>query len=153
MKKLLLLLVVFLSQMAFSQSDCVSAIPVCGNSDISYNPNSSGTVQENTSPSCLDVEHYSVWYVFTAATSGTIEFTINPNTVPNVNHYDYDFAVYGANIDCATWDFGNAASCNFSGLSGSSRIKFYRNWRSMEPTFNGECRRNLLSFNRQLHPK
>ncbi len=122
MKKLLLLVIVFLSQMAFSQSDCVSAIPVCGNSDISYNPNSSGTVQENTSPSCLDVEHYSVWYTFTAATSGTIEFTINPNTVPNVTHYDYDFAVYGPNIDCATWDFGNAASCNFSGLTGPTGL-------------------------------
>ncbi|WP_415325211.1 T9SS type B sorting domain-containing protein [Chryseobacterium sp. MMS23-Vi53] len=122
MKKLLLLIVLFLSQMAFSQSDCISAIPVCGNSDISYNPSSSGTVQEATSASCLDVEHYSVWYVFTAATSGTIEFTINPNTVPGVTHYDYDFAVYGPNINCATWDFGNAIRCNFSGTSGATGL-------------------------------
>jgi gliding motility-associated-like protein len=133
MKKLLLLIVVFLSQMTFAQSDCVSAIPVCGNSDISYNPNSSGTTPENTAGSCLDVEHYSVWYVFTAATSGTIEFTINPNTVPNVNHYDYDFAVYGANIDCATWDFGNAASCNFSGLSGPTGLSSTETGDQWEP--------------------
>jgi len=58
MKKLLLLTVLFLSQLLFSQSDCITAIPVCGNSDISYNPSSSGTVQEATSASCLDVEHY-----------------------------------------------------------------------------------------------
>ncbi len=122
MKKLLLLTVLFLSQLLFSQSDCITAIPVCGNSDISYNPSSSGTVQEATSASCLDVEHYSVWYVFTAATTGTIEFTITPNTVPNVTHYDYDFAVYGPNINCATWDFGNAIKCNFSGTSGPTGL-------------------------------
>ena len=108
--------------MIFSQSDCISAIPVCGNSDISYNPSSSGTVQEATSASCLDVEHYSVWYYFTAATTGTIEFTITPNTVSGVTHYDYDFAVYGPNINCATWDFGNAIKCNFSGLSGPTGL-------------------------------
>lgn len=108
--------------MVFSQSDCISAIPVCGNSDISYNPSSSGTVQEATSGSCLADEHYSVWYVFTAATTGTIEFTITPNTVPGVTHYDYDFAVYGPNINCATWDFGNAIKCNFSGTSGPTGL-------------------------------
>lgn len=122
MKKLLLLTILFLSQMVFSQSDCISAIPVCGNSDISYNPSSSGTVQEATSGSCLADEHYSVWYVFTAATTGTIEFTITPNTVPGVTHYDYDFAVYGPNINCATWDFGNAIKCNFSGTSGPTGL-------------------------------
>lgn len=122
MKKLLLLTVLFFSQMVFSQSDCISAIPVCGNSDISYNPSSSGTVQEATSGSCLADEHFSVWYKFTAATSGTIEFTINPNTVPGVTHYDYDFAVYGPDIDCTTWDFGDAIKCNFSGTSGATGL-------------------------------
>lgn len=113
MKKLLLLTILFLSQMVFSQSDCISAIPVCGNSDISYNPSSSGTVQEATSGSCLADEHYSVWYVFTAATTGTIEFTITPNTVPGVTHYDYDFAVYGPNINCATWDLETRLNVTF----------------------------------------
>jgi gliding motility-associated-like protein len=122
MKKLLLFSILFLYQICYSQSDCISAIPVCGNSDISYNPSSSGTIQEATSNSCLGLEHYSVWYVFTAATSGTIEFTINPNTVPGVTHYDYDFAVYGPNIDCTTWDFGNAIRCNYSGTSGPTGL-------------------------------
>ncbi|MCE3075406.1 T9SS type B sorting domain-containing protein [Chryseobacterium gwangjuense] len=122
MKKLLLFSILFLYQIFQAQSDCISAIPVCGNSDISYNPSSSGTIQEATSGSCLGLEHYSVWYVFTAATSGTIEFTINPNTVPGVTHYDYDFAVYGPNIDCATWDFGNAIRCNYSGTSGPTGL-------------------------------
>ncbi len=122
MKKLLLLTILFFSQLLFSQSDCITAIPVCGNSNISYNPSSNGTIPEATANSCLDVEHYSVWYVFTAATSGTIEFTIDPNTVPNVLHYDYDFAVYGPNINCTTWDFGDAIRCNFSGTSGATGL-------------------------------
>lgn len=122
MKKILLFFVVIISQIFYAQSDCISAIPVCGNSGISYNPNSNGNVIEQTAGSCLGLENYSVWYVFTAATSGTIEFTITPNTVPNVNHYDYDFAVYGPNIDCSTWDFGNAIRCNYSGLSGPTGL-------------------------------
>lgn len=122
MKKLLFFFILIISQLYFSQSDCITAIPVCGNSDISYNPSSNGTIAEATSGSCLGMENYSVWYVFTAATTGTIEFTINPNTVPGITHYDYDFAVYGPNINCATWDFGNAVSCNYSGTSGATGL-------------------------------
>lgn len=122
MRKLLLIFILLLSQLYFSQSDCITAIPVCGNSDISYNPSNHGTIAEPTSASCLQLEHFSVWYVFTAATTGTIEFTITPYTVPNVFQYDYDFAVYGPNIDCTTWDFGNAIRCNFSGTSGATGL-------------------------------
>ncbi|MCS3867812.1 hypothetical protein J3D55_000728 [Chryseobacterium ginsenosidimutans] len=42
MKKLLLLTILFLSQLFFSQSDCATAIPVCGNSNISYDPTGPG---------------------------------------------------------------------------------------------------------------
>ncbi|ASK31512.1 chromophore lyase [Chryseobacterium sp. T16E-39] len=122
MRKFLLIFILFLSQLYFSQSDCISAIPVCGNSNISYNPSNSGTIQEPTSGSCLGLEHFSVWYVFTAATSGTIEFSIDPNIVPGVTYYDYDFAVYGPNIDCTTWDFGNAIRCNFSPTNGTTGL-------------------------------
>lgn len=122
MKKLLLFFVLITSQLYFSQSDCISAIPVCGNSSISYNSDTAGTVLEQTSGSCLGNENHSVWYVFTAATSGTVEFTINPDTVPGVLHYDYDFAVYGPNINCATQDFGDAIRCNYSGTSGATGL-------------------------------
>ena len=122
MRKLLLFFILITSQLYYSQSDCITAIPVCGNSDISYNSDTNGSIIEQTSGSCLGLENHSVWYVFTAATTGTIEFTINPDTIPGVTHYDYDFAVYGPNIDCATWDFGNAVSCNYSGTSGSTGL-------------------------------
>ncbi|MEY8758533.1 gliding motility-associated C-terminal domain-containing protein [Chryseobacterium tongliaoense] len=111
MRKLLLLFIVFLSQLYFSQSDCISAIPVCGNSDISYTPSGSGNVQEDLSnPGCLmQDENFSVWYSFTVATSGTLVFTIDSNNNPD----DYDFAVYGPNANCAA--LGAPIRCNYAG--------------------------------------
>ncbi|MDH6251891.1 gliding motility-associated-like protein [Chryseobacterium sp. H1D6B] len=113
MRKSLLLLIFLLSQLYYSQSDCISAIPVCGNSNISYTPSGPGTILENLSnPGCLmQNEHFSVWYSFTVATTGTLAFTIDAN----VNSDDYDFAVYGPNITCAA--MGPPIRCNYAGSS------------------------------------
>ncbi|HCR74986.1 MAG TPA: chromophore lyase, partial [Chryseobacterium sp.] len=81
MKKIYLILLLIFSQFFFAQSDCASAIRVCGNSDISYFPTGPGIVddQVNANGSCLSAnEHYSVWYEFTVATAGTLTFTISP---------------------------------------------------------------------------
>lgn len=120
MKKFLFILSIFIANFGFSQSDCISALPVCGNSTISYTPNSAGNVLENLNDnSCFGSdEHFSAWYTFTIATSGTLEFTINPDVFAD----DYDFAVYGPNINCATHNFGNDISCNWSGADGPTGI-------------------------------
>lgn len=118
MRKLLFILSIFFVNFTFAQSDCISAMPVCGNSSISYNPQNAGSVAEATSNSCMGLEHYSAWYTFTIATSGTLEFTINPD----VNTDDYDFALYGPNINCLTHDFGNAIRCNYSGADGDTGL-------------------------------
>ena len=141
MRKLLLFFILIISQLYYSQSDCITAIPICGNSDISYNSDTNGNVIEQTSGSCLGLENHSVWYVFTAATTGTIEFTINPDTVPGTTHYDYDFAVYGPNINCATWDFGDAIRCNYSGTSGPTGLSSTQTgsqWSPALPVIAGE---------------
>ena len=113
MKKILLVFILFLSQLYFSQSDCITAIPVCGNSDISYTPSGPGNVLEDLSnPGCLlQDENFSVWYSFTVATSGTLAFTIDAN----VNADDYDFAVYGPNANCGA--LGAPIRCNYAGSS------------------------------------
>jgi len=130
MKKLLLLIVLFLSQMYFSQSDCITAIPVCGNSNISYDPSGPGTVVDFPGPPdsvpadlCLKGgEHYSVWYTFTVATSGTLTFEITPNVNPNLpstapgNSADYDWAVWGPSPTCG--NLGAPITCNFAGMTG-----------------------------------
>lgn len=118
MKKTLLLLILLITQVFYAQSDCGSAIPLCGNSDIFYTPDGHGNIEENLSANgCLGRdENYSVWYTFTIATSGTLSFTIDPN----VNTDDYDFAVYGPTTNgCASLNtngtFVTPVRCNYAG--------------------------------------
>jgi len=117
MKKLYLILLLTFSQIFFAQSDCASAIPVCGNSDVSYFPTGPGVIddQVNANGSCLSAnEHFSVWYQFTIATSGTLTFTISPQAPYNA---DYDFAVYGPNKTCGTK--GAPIRCNYAGVQAA----------------------------------
>jgi gliding motility-associated-like protein len=117
MKKIYLILLLTFSQIFFAQSDCVSAIPVCGSSDISYFPTGPGIVddQVNANGSCLNLnEHFSVWYQFTVATSGTLTFVISPQAPYNA---DYDFAVYGPNKTCGTK--GAPIRCNYAGVQAA----------------------------------
>lgn len=127
MKKILLLLILFISQAFYSQSDCVTAIPICGNSDISYTPSGVGNIVEvlNQNGGCLSTnEHYSVWYTFTVSTSGTLAFTIKPNKSTD----DYDFAVYGpttngcTSLQNAQHVFVTPLRCNYSGASGDTGL-------------------------------
>lgn len=113
MKKALLFFLIISSQLFFSQSDCPTAITVCGNSGVSYTPSGPGNILEDLSnPGCLaQDENFSVWYTFTVATSGTLAFNIDAN----VNTDDYDFAVYGPNKQCS--NLGAPIRCNFAGSS------------------------------------
>ncbi|KQM44748.1 T9SS type B sorting domain-containing protein [Chryseobacterium sp. Leaf201] len=118
MKKLLLLTILFFSQLLLSQSDCATAIAVCGNSGQSYTPSGFGTVQESPLGGCLSTEHFSVWYKFTIATGGTLTFVITPN--PNSASTDYDWAVYGPNVQCGS--LGLPVRCSFSGGGGPTGL-------------------------------
>ena len=127
MRKLLTLFVIAVSQFLFSQSDCVTALAVCGNSDLSYTPTGPGTVLEDLGGCMSTDEHFSVWYTFSIATSGTLAFTIDSNVDPD----DYDFAVYGPNVTCAA--FGAPIRCNYAGsnpagLTGLSLTVPYSNY-------------------------
>lgn len=117
MKKYLLLILLLLSQIISAQKDCITAVAVCGNSDISYTPDGPG-VQELPDGNCsIYDEKYSVWYKFTIATAGTLTFTITPlQTVVT----DYDFYVWGPNITCA--NKGNTIRCNTSYTSGATGL-------------------------------
>lgn len=94
MKKKLFLLFLFLSTLYYAQSpsDCEGAIPLCGNSNITFTPTGHGDVEEDIGTnSCLGSEGFSVWYKFTVTIAGTLAFTITPNNPRN----DYDFALWG----------------------------------------------------------
>ncbi len=97
MKKTLLIFLIIFSHILYAQSDCATAMAVCGNTDISYTPDGYGNTLE-TIGGCLTDERYSVWYTFTIATGGTLTFQIVPNDLGD----DYDFGVFGPNKTCAT---------------------------------------------------
>lgn len=97
------------------EQDCIGAIPVC---QATYTQPQSytgvGSSQEVASGTCLQTkETNSVWYVFTALTSGSLTFTIN-----TVN--DYDYALYNiSNGGCAIVPYSQPIRCNYSGIPGS----------------------------------
>ena len=109
MKKTLLLFITLFCHYIFAQSDCPTAIAVCGNSSISYTPTGPGNILEDLGGCLSSDEHFSVWYTFTAATSGTLAFTITSNNLPD----DYDFGVYGPNKPCGS--LGAPIRCNYAG--------------------------------------
>ncbi|WP_407403301.1 gliding motility-associated C-terminal domain-containing protein [Chryseobacterium sp.] len=116
MKKILLFFTIILVQLFYSQSDCISAVPVCGNSSFSYNSVSSGSEAEDLMGCLSSDEHNSVWYTFTIATSGTLTFVINPNDYAD----DYDFGVYGPNQTCGA--LSPPIRCNYSGVDGPTGL-------------------------------
>ncbi|WP_187478414.1 T9SS type B sorting domain-containing protein [Amniculibacterium sp. G2-70] len=106
MKKILFPLLLTISQILWAQSDCGSALPACGNSQISYTPTGPGQILEDLGGCLSSDEHYSVWYTFTAATAGTLTFEIVPN-----GNADYDWAVYGPNKPCG--NLGAPIRCSY----------------------------------------
>lgn len=116
MKKTLLVFLLIFSHIFYAQSDCATAMAVCGNSDISYTPNGYGNTLENMG-GCLSDEKYSVWYTFTIATAGTLTFEIIPNDQVKD---DYDFSVYGPNKTCA--NRGTPLRGSFSSKKGNTGL-------------------------------
>lgn len=120
MKKYILSFLILISAFSYGQSDCISAIPVCGNSNISYTPSGIGLIDEELGGCMGSDEKMTVWYQFTAGTAGTLAFTINPNDPDD----DYDFAVYGPNIPCSQvgTSSGQPIRCNYSGVDGPTGL-------------------------------
>ncbi|UWX59061.1 T9SS type B sorting domain-containing protein [Chryseobacterium oranimense] len=115
MKKLLLLIFFGISQIFFAQADCATALAVCGNSNITYSPTGYGNIKELVnSGSCIDAtgEHNSIWYKITIATGGTLTFDL----VPNNPDADYDWAIFGPNVNCGA--LGSPIRCNAATVIG-----------------------------------
>lgn len=112
MKKAILILFLCISQIFFAQSDCTSAITICGNSDITYLPSDTGIVDEgDESNDCLSGENHSAWYTFTISTAGTFTFLITP-----AGNIDYDWALYGPNKTCSTLASSPPIRCSYAGV-------------------------------------
>lgn len=112
MKKYLLFFLLLLSRTLFSQADCSTALTVCGNSNITYSPSGIGAVNENLGGCLTTGEHNSIWYKITIATGGTLTFDL----VPSDPDADYDWAVYGPNVNCG--NLGAPIRCNAATVIG-----------------------------------
>lgn len=117
MKKYLFILTLLVTQLMFAQQDCVTAIPVCRDSDIALTPGGVGNVEEAETGGCLSGESNSLWLTFSVETAGTLTFVITP-TGPGANNIDYDWALYGPNHNCANVN-ATPLRCSYAG-SGSA---------------------------------
>jgi PKD repeat protein len=109
---------------AFGQQDCFDAINVCTDSYV-QNTSYTGVGLEYEVPagtSCLgNGEVNSVWYTFTATSSGNLLFQLNPLSPGD----DYDFALFNLSTDsCSGIALGTSQpiSCNYSADPGSTGL-------------------------------
>ena len=90
-------------------NDCVNAISVCGDSNISLDVNGGGNQELVGSNACsYNQEFNSVWLKVNMATSGTLGFTLTPESA-SIGE-DFDFFVYGPNAVCT--NIGQAIRCS-----------------------------------------
>ena len=101
-------------------TDCSGAEVLCSDGVISFNPNGIGTddfASPGNNSGCLaGGENQTAWYYFefdAAMPAGSqIEFTIDPNGGAGE---DYDFAVFGPDVDCGA--LGSPIRCSFAASS------------------------------------
>lgn len=86
-------------QFMYSQypNDCGNSIQTCGNKDINLNVSGPG-IQELINKGCDSYEHNSLWIHIDIEESGTLGFTLTPES--NSIHEDYDFWVMPAGTKC-----------------------------------------------------
>ncbi len=94
--------------LAQEPTDCINAVIACGNSDITLNVSGIGVQELNGTNVCSSIENNSIWLKVTTVTTGTLGFTLTPNST-NINE-DYDFFVFGPNATCG--NIGRAIRCS-----------------------------------------
>lgn len=100
------------------ESDCINAIPLCGNSTVNTSANqydNTGLVNDDNG-SCYSGTGSggSVWYSFTPQTNGNLDFLISPT-----GSTDYDFVLWDITNGCAN---KTQVSCNFSATTGATGL-------------------------------
>ncbi|MFY7899168.1 MAG: CUB domain-containing protein [Chitinophagaceae bacterium] len=98
-------------QTSTSNSDCVNATSMFASGIFANTTTGLGIVAEGCAD-CFIGENYSHWYTFTAATSGTLGFTIDPSN----NSTDFDFALFPANANCGS--LGTPLRCSRALVAG-----------------------------------
>jgi gliding motility-associated-like protein len=110
LNKTLFLVCLFIYSFGYSQqpTDCIDAITVCGNSNVSLDVNGIGTQELSGSNTCSSQETNSIWLKVTTINTGTLAFTLTPDS--NAITEDYDFFIFGPNVSCG--NIGQAIRCS-----------------------------------------
>lgn len=95
-----------------TNSDCAYATPVCADTPFSDASTGPGITAEGCA-GCVTSENYTNWYRIQVQTSGTLAFTINPNT----NSDDFDPVVFGPNVTCGA--LGTPVRCSYAINAGN----------------------------------
>jgi gliding motility-associated-like protein len=115
---------------AQNSPDCRSAIPVCADAPIMGLADGSGDIDdfdpdairqtgclEKGSVSSANIENNTSWFVFRAGTGGQVGFDLEALPVGGVGTptAEWDFAVYGPDVDCGSISNGTAQPirCNY----------------------------------------
>ena len=109
--KLFILFFIFsLLGIAQSPNDCENAILICGDVNFGLDPDGVGfdefSLPGNVTPSCYNFGTSTIWMRFVIQESGKLTFDI----LPDNPEADYDFAIFGPNVDCET--LGTAIRCS-----------------------------------------
>ena len=115
MKKILTLFLLLNSILIFSQNDCSDAIIVCGNDGYQDLTAIGFGIQElNGSNTCSSQENNSLWFKASINTAGNLGFTLTPTFADGTTNtdlsVDFDFFLFGPNVDCG--NIGQAIRCS-----------------------------------------
>ncbi|WKX74951.1 hypothetical protein [Zobellia laminariae] len=137
-------------------NDCIDAIVVCGNSDISSNASGFGTQElDPTTNQCVNQEVNSLWVSVSIAVGGSLAFTIQPKV--DDLEVDYDFFIFGPNSNCQ--NLGSPIRCsttnplqasldyNITGLNETELDQNEGPWTGWEQLcfpYSRYCRRTIL---------
>ena len=97
------------SSNCLAQNDCVDAIIICGDANLSGLETIGIGVQEiSLTNACSSAENNSIWLKVKIKTGGTFGFLITPES--NEIVVDFDFWVFGPNVTCG--NLGTAVRCS-----------------------------------------
>jgi gliding motility-associated-like protein len=106
---LLFFLLLLAAPRAIAQNDCVDAIIICGDANLSDLETVGIGVQEIfPSNACASQENNSIWLKIRIKTGGTFGFILTPQSPDLV--VDFDFWIYGPNVQCS--NMGTAIRCS-----------------------------------------
>ena len=103
--------------------DCIGAQVICSDTTFEANPFNAGVVNDFRNPNndkgCLQSgeSNEGAWYYFELRSDmppnlGSLEFTITPISIPGYDLVDYDFAIYGSDLNCDS--LGSPIRCSYS---------------------------------------